>query len=288
MIPQKFEYVVAKSLDDAVQLLASYGPDARIVSGGHSLIPLMKVRLLAPSALIDLGRVEELRFVREEGGEIVIGGLTTYRMLESSPLLLERAPLLAETASQIGDVQVRNRGTIGGNLTHADPASDLPAAVLALGARMKVVGPGGSREIPADSFFVDMLQSAVEKGEILSEVRVPLSRSGSGSSYRKARQSASGFALVGVAASLSLEMGKCADIRIGVTGLGLKPYRAVTVEEKLKGNALGDDLIREACSGIADQVEVLSDLHASAEYRRALGEVYARRAIETAAASVRT
>ena len=194
MIPQKFDYVVAKSVDEAIKLLEEYGSDAKILSGGHSLIPMMKFRLATPPVLIDVGRIEELRFIREEGDDIVIGSLATHHMLESSALLQEKVPVLAAAAAQIGDVQVRNRGTIGGSLAHGDPAADLPAAVLALNARMKVVGPARDEEIQASRFFVDMLQTAVQPGEMLTEVRIKKSEAGKGGAYLKMPQPASGFA----------------------------------------------------------------------------------------------
>jgi carbon-monoxide dehydrogenase medium subunit len=283
MIPASFDYVVAKSLDDAVDLLSKHGEDARVLSGGHSLVPLMKMRLAAPSVLIDLGRIPELRFIRDEGDEIVIGGMTTHHMLESSPLLREQLPLLAETAAHIGDAQVRNRGTIGGSLVHADPASDLPAPMLALDAVFTVVGLSGSRHIPAESFFVDLLQSAVQKGEILSEVRIRKPAAGSGSAYMKMVQSASGFAIVGAAALVVLDGSVCSDIRIGVTGVGLKPFRARSVEDRLRGSTLDTASVRGGCKGLTSGIEVLSDIHASAEYRQDLAEVYVRRSVETAA-----
>lgn len=287
MIPSNFDYVVAKSVDEAVRLLGERGSEAKLIAGGHSLIPLMKLRLATPSVLIDVGRISDLRFIREEGDEIAVGGLATHYMLESSALLLEKAPLLALTAAHIGDVQVRNRGTIGGSLVHADPASDLPAAILALDARMKVVGSKGAREIPADGFFVGMLQSAVSSDEILTEIRVRKSAAGSGAAYVKVSQPASGFAIVGVATNLTLSNGKCSDIRIGITGVGPKPYRASNVESKLRGTSLDGDTLRSACADAARDVEALSDIHASAEYRKALAVIYTRRSIEAATARTR-
>ncbi len=287
MIPPKFDYVVAKSVDEAVNLLSRYGSDAKILSGGHSLIPLMKFRLAAPAVLIDVGRIEALRFIREEGEDIVIGGLATHHMLESSALLREKAPVLSMAAACVGDVQVRNRGTIGGSLVHADPAADLPAAVLALNARMKVVGPGREQEIPAGRFFLDMLQTALQPDEILTEIRIKKSEAGKGSAYLKVHQPASGFAIVGVATCLTLEGDKCAGIRIGITGVGPKPYRASEVEAGLLGNTLDGETLRSACARATKGIEALSDIHASAEYRKDLAAIYTRRSVEAAAARAR-
>jgi carbon-monoxide dehydrogenase medium subunit len=284
MIPSRFEYVAAKSVQEAVALLGRHGSDAKLLAGGHSLIPLMKLRLASPAVVIDLSRIPELRFIREEGDDLVIGGMTTYHALESSALIGEKAPLLAEVAGHIGDAQVRNRGTIGGSLVHADPAADMPAAALALDARMKVVGPSGEREIPAASFFVDMLQTAVGPNEVLAEVRVAKAARATGSAYRKVAQAASGFALVGVAAVVTLDRGRCSNLRIAVTGIATKPYRASGVETALQGRGLEADAVAAACASIADGVDALSDIHASGEYRKSLAAVYARRAIEAASA----
>jgi carbon-monoxide dehydrogenase medium subunit len=273
---------------EAVKLLDQGGGDAKVLSGGHSLIPLLKLRLAGPSLLVDVGRIPELRSIRSDGEDLVIGALSTYHDVERSSLLKKRCPLLPLTAQQVGDIQVRNRGTIGGGLVHADPAADLPAAIVALDARMTVVGPGGSREIGAADFFPGMLQSALESNEILSEIRVRRSSSGpgsgNGSAYFKMPQSASGFALVGVAATLSLSNGSCSDIRIGITGVAPTPFRAREAEASLKGSGLDEQALRSACTTVARGVEALSDIHASAEYRKELAAIYARRAVAAAAA----
>jgi len=202
-------------------------------------------------------------------------------------LLQEKAPVLSMAAARVGDVQVRNRGTIGGSLVHADPAADLPAAVLALNASIKVVGAGGEREIPADRLFVGMLESAVKPDEILTEIRVRKSEAGNGAAYLKVPQPASGFAVVGIATTLSWAGGKCTGIRIGVTGVGQKPYRAAEVESRLMGTSLDDAALRSACARAAEGVETLSDIHASAEYRKELAVIYTRRCVEAAAARAR-
>jgi len=282
MIPVNFDYVAAKSVDEALELLGRHGADAKLLAGGHSLIPLMKLRLALPSVLIDLGRIAELRYVRDEGSEIAVGGMTTYYTLASSEVVRQKSPLLAEAAAAVGDVQVRNRGTIGGSLVHADPASDMAAAVLALDARMILVGPSGKREVPAGSFFVGMLQSAVAPNEVLTEIRVKKSQANSGAAYLKLAQPASGFALVGVAARVTFTGAKCSEIAVAVTGVAPKPFRAASVEARLRGSSLDAETLALACADVAEGVEALSDIHASAEYRKAVASVYARRALETA------
>ena len=282
MIPVNFDYVAAKSVDEALELLGRHGADAKLLAGGHSLIPLMKLRLALPSVLIDLGRIAELRYVRDEGSEIAVGGMTTYYTLASSEVVRQKSPLLAEAAAAVGDVQVRNRGTIGGSLVHADPASDMAAAVLALDARMILVGPSGKREVPAGSFFVGMLQSAVAPNEVLTEIRVKKSQANSGAAYLKLAQPASGFALVGVAARVTFTGTKCSEIAVAVTGVAPKPFRAASVEARLRGSSLDAETLALACADVAEGVEALSDIHASAEYRKAVASVYARRALETA------
>src|SRR5947208_7737399 len=198
MYPAPFDYFRPTSLDEAVQLLAQHGDEAKLLAGGHSLIPAMKLRLAQPKALVDLGRIASLSGIREANGRLVLGAMTTHAEIEASPLVRSKCPLLAEVASHIGDMQVRNKGTIGGSLAHADPAADWPAAVLALDAEIEIAGPGGRRTVKADRFFVELLQTAIGTGEILSEIRVaPTPRS---VAYEKTEQKASGFALCGVAA----------------------------------------------------------------------------------------
>lgn len=283
MIPSAFEYFAARSLDEALQLLARHGDDAKLLAGGHSLLPLMKLRLAAPRLLIDLGRIAGLAYIRDEGGQIAIGAMTTHTDVERSSLLARRAPLLAETAAAIGDVQVRNRGTLGGSLAHADPAADYPAAVLALDAELKLVSERGTRTLAAKDFFLEMLTTALEPGEILTEIRFAADTARTGSAYRKLHQPASGFAIVGVAARLTLDAGaKCAAAVVGVTGVAPKAYRASGVERLLVGQTLDAKRIAQAAAKAAEGVEPLADLHASARYRRAMAEVFARRALTQA------
>jgi aerobic carbon-monoxide dehydrogenase medium subunit len=283
MIPKPFEYHAARDLAEATRLIAQFGAEGKVLAGGHSLIPLMKLRLAAPQHLVDLGRIAELSYIRQDGARIQIGALTTHFQVESSKLLEEKCPLLPETAREIGDVQVRNRGTIGGSLAHADPAADYPAAIAALGAEMQAVSTRGERWIPAAEFFVDLLTTALEPDEILGAVRVPALPARAGDAYVKLPHPASGFAVVGVAARVVLdEKGSVEDLSVGITGVGPKAYRAAAVEDALRGKKPSAKGLREACARAAEGVEVNSDLYASADYRRHLVAVYTRRALEKA------
>jgi carbon-monoxide dehydrogenase medium subunit len=284
MIPAQFDYLTPASLDEAVSLLAQHSDDAKILAGGHSLIPAMKLRLAMPQVLIDIGRIKDLAYIKEEGGQIRIGAMTTHHQLESSDRLRDVCPLLPETAASIGDVQVRNRGTIGGSLAHADPAADWPAAIIALAGEMVAVGAGGERVIRADDFFVDMLTTALEPGEILREIRIPVPGDRFGHAYVKVAQPASGFAVVGVAVNLVRDQGgACQSASIGVTGVASKAYRAGAVENALTGSTLDAQAIAGAAAQVAEGVTINGDLYASEEYRRHLAQVYTRRAIELAA-----
>lgn len=285
MIPAPFEYFAPKSLEEALRLIERHGDEAKLLAGGHSLLPLMKLRLARPRYVIDLGRLRNLRYIREGNGRIAIGALTTHAEVETSALLRERCPLLPETAAEIGDVQVRNRGTLGGSLAHADPAADYPAAILALEAEMVATNSSGERTIPSKDFFVDLLTTQLRPGEILTEVRVPVLAERVGTAYRKLPQPASGFAIVGVAARVALDKdGKMETVCLGVTGVAAKAYRAGAVERALRGKAPNPKLVAEAARHAAQGVELLSDIHASAEYRRDMAGVYARRALERAIA----
>ena len=284
MIPAPFEYHVAKTLDEALRLVERHGDEAKLLAGGHSLLPLMKLRLAAPRYVIDIGHLRGMSYIREENGQIVIGALTTHAEIEQSALLASKCPLLPQTAAQIGDVQVRNRGTIGGSLAHADPAADYPAAILALGAEIMAANTSGARTIPARDFFVDMLTTQLHPGEILTQIRVAPRQPLSGTAYEKLHQPASGFAIVGVAANLLL--GKSAktveQAAIGITGLAAKAFRAEAVERALTGKTISDKVLEDASRNAAQGVEPLSDLHASAEYRREMARVFTRRAIARA------
>jgi carbon-monoxide dehydrogenase medium subunit len=271
MIPQNFEYETPASMKEALALLAS--GEAKILAGGMSLIPMMKLRLAAPERLVDLSRVPGLTGIREDGGSIRIGAMTTHHEVEESPLLRAKCPLLAETASHIGDVQVRNMGTMGGSVAHADPAADYPAALLALEAQVRLVSAGSERTLSMEAFLVDTLTTAIEPGEILLEVIVPVESTGAGVNYQKMVQPASGFAIVGVAARV-----RKGFARVGVTGLAGKAFRATGVEQIF--SATGD--IAKAAAVVADGVDANSDLYGSPEYRSQMARVYTARALTLA------
>ncbi|MEW6046171.1 MAG: xanthine dehydrogenase family protein subunit M [Bacillota bacterium] len=289
MYPPSFEYRRASSVREAIEMLAQWGGRARLLAGGHSLIPLMKLRLASPEALVDIGRVGEMRGIRVSDGQLVVGALTTHHELETSPVVRQYCPVLAEAASVIGDPQVRNRGTVGGNLAHADPASELPAVAVALDARMVAVGPAGQRTVEASNFFLGMLTTALAGDEVLTEVRFPArARMGGqrlGMAYAKLPHPASGYAVVGVAAVVSLDdAGACCDVRVGVTGVADRAYRASATEQALTGRQPGPAAIEEAAALATDGVDVQGDpLYASAEYRAHLCRVYVKRALAEAA-----
>jgi carbon-monoxide dehydrogenase medium subunit len=281
MIPAQFDYARANTLDEALNLLAQ-NEDAKILAGGHSLIPAMKLRLTQPPLLVDIGRIKDLSYIREEDGQIRIGAMTTHYQIESSDLLKAICPLLPECASHIGDMQVRNKGTIGGSLAHSDPAADWPAAILALNAELVAVSKNGERTIKADDFFVDLLTTALEPGEILREIR--LNKNGTHQAYVKMPHPASGFAVVGVAANLIVNgSNECQSASIGITGVSSKAYRASAVESALNGASLNEGTIQGAAAHATDGEDANGDLFASADYRRHLAEVFTRRAIQAAA-----
>lgn len=285
MIPAQFDYQAPTTIDEALTLLAANPDDAKILAGGHSLIPAMKLRLAQPAMLVDIGRIQDLSYIREEGNQILIGAMTTHYQLESSTLLQTLCPLLPECASHIGDVQVRNKGTIGGSIAHSDPAGDWPAAIIALGAAMIVVGKNGERAIKADDFFVDLLTTALGAGEILREIRIPKPTGRFGQAYQKVRHPASGFAVVGVAVNVQFgAQGSCESAAVGITGVASKAYRADAVQNALQGQSLNDQTIAAAASHATDGVDANSDLYASEEYRRHLAQVYTKRAIHAARA----
>ena len=287
MVPAPFHYIASATLDDAIGALASHGEEAMLLAGGHSLIPMMKYRLARPKILIDLNNITGLKGIRQDGDKIIIGALTTHYQIESSTLLKEKCPLLPETARVIGDVQVRNRGTIGGSLAHADPAADLPAAILALGGRLSMVGPKGERRVEAEKFFLEPMATVLNSTEILTEIHIPILPKGSRTAYLKVPQKASGFAIVGVAVWLKMQdNGTLDDIGVGITGLDAKPFRAKGVEEYLKGKRIDDGLIDEASSCVTKDLDPLEDIHASAEFRAHLARVHTAKAIHKAATMV--
>ena len=281
MIAQKFEYTAPRTLDEALHLLAA---GAKPLAGGMSLIPMMKLRLAAPEHLVDLGKLKDLNYVREADGALRIGATATHTDLESSPILRAKCPLLAETAAAIGDVQVRNMGTIGGSVAHADPAADYPAALQALEAKLVLKGSKSERILTAADFFVDAFTTSLQPSEIICEVIVPMETAGTGTSYQKMPQSASGFAIVGVAARVRRSAGKIALVRIAVTGLSNRAYRAAAAEQTLEGKVGSAAETQNAAALVSQGVDANSDLHASAEFRRHLAVVHAARALTVALA----
>ena len=287
MIPTPFDYQAPATLEEAIGLLANDPDGTKILAGGHSLIPAMKLRLAQPQRLVDIARIKSLAYIREEGDQILIGATTTHYQLESSDLLKRICPLLSLCGASIGDVQVRNKGTIGGSVAHSDPAGDWPAAILALDAEIVLVGPNGERTVKAANFFVDLFTTDLQPGEILREIRVKKPTGRFGQAYQKVPHPASGFAVVGVAVHLVLnDDGSCKSASIGVTGVGAKAYRAQAVESALAGSNLDDDVINAAVSHVCDGVDPNSDLSASGDYRRHLAQVHTRRALKAAKANV--
>jgi carbon-monoxide dehydrogenase medium subunit len=276
MIPIDFEYSAPANLKEALGLLAD--PGAKALSGGMSLIPMMKLRLATPEKIVDLSRIAELNGISESGGEVRLGALTTHFQVESSAAVRKSCPLLAETAAAIGDVQVRNMGTIGGSVAHADPSADYPAALQALEAKVRLVSAAGDRTVGIDEFLVDTFTTSAGPGEIVREVIVPVEAAGTGTAYAKMLQPASGFAIVGVAVRVRKSGGKVSFARIGVTGLSSRAYRAVKAEDALmKGAGVAD-----AAALVAGGAEASSDIHASVAYRKQMAKVYAGRAISAA------
>ena len=288
MIPAAFAYERASTVDEALSLLMEHGADAKLIAGGQSLLPLMKLRLARPDRLIDIGRIESLRGVRQTSdGRLAIGALTTYAQLLDEPTVMGLA-LMADALPRIADVQVRNRGTIGGAIAHADPAADMPALLLALEAEVVARSAHhGERTIPIGEFFDGAFSTALAPDELLTEIRVPSPSGSYGSAYRMLEQPASGFAIAGVAVVIGQTGGSSPDaqiddIRVAVTGVGEKPYRATSVENALRGSKLGSASIGSAVAGITEGVSVQSDIHADRAYRSAMAVVMAKRALEAA------
>jgi carbon-monoxide dehydrogenase medium subunit len=288
MLPASFEYERPASVEEAIELLKKYGEEAKILAGGHSLIPSMKLRLTRPSKLIDIGRISELKYIRDEDNTVAIGATVTHWMIESSNIIRSKIPLLSQTAGSIGDVQVRNMGTIGGSLAHADPAADYPAAILATEAEIVVQGPGGKRTIKAGDFFVDLFQTALEPNELIIEIRVPAHPPDTGVSYLKFPHPASGFAVVGCAAMVTVKDNTCQDVRVAFTGLANKAFRDEGVESALKGKEPNEANVQSAAEKAGEGAgEFLSDTFASGDYRHHLAKVYAKRALMQAIAQIR-
>jgi len=283
MFPASFGYVPAHSIEEALQLMAKHGEEGKLLAGGHSLIPAMKLRLTSPRMLIDLGTVPGLRGARIDGNYLVIGALTLHADVASSDLVRKHAPGLADAASVIGDVQVRNRGTIGGSVAHADPAADLPVILTALNAAMLVQSLAGNRVIAVDDFFTDFFTTAMSANEILTEIRVPMPPAGSGTAYAKLPHPASGYVVVSAGAWITRQAsGTCAAARVAIGGLGSGPVRAIATEMDLQGKPLTAQIIAGAATKAAEETDPDGDTYASTEYKRHVATVYARKAIEAA------
>ena len=279
MIPIAFDYEVAESVDHAIELLGQHGDEAKLLAGGHSLLPIMKLRLAAPTVLVDLGRIGDLNYVRDEGDHLAIGAMTRHCDMERDATIKEHCDLISYTASLVGDPQVRHRGTIGGSVSHGDAASDLPSALLALEATFVVKGSGGERTVAAGDFFEDYLQTTLAPDEVLTEIRVP-KLGGAGWSYKKFNRRAQDWAVVGVAAVVERSNGTIGSARIGLTNMGSTPLRATAAENALSG--ADPSSVAEATSSADEGTSPSSDIAASAEYRRHLARVLSKRAVEEA------
>jgi len=283
-VPAAFDYHAAKSLDEAIALLQQYGDDAKLLAGGHSLLPAMKLRLAQPAHLVDIGKVSGLSYIRQESGAVAVGALTTYTTIERSDLLRQHFALLPEGTTMIGDQQVRNRGTIGGSLAHADPAADMPGIVLALKADILVQGPKGVRTIKADDFFKGIFETALQPDEIVTEIRFALPPARSGSAYTKLANKASHYAVAGCAAVVTLDGdGTCSSASVVITGASEKATRASGVEVALVGKKLDEATVAAAAAHASDGLALLGDIHGSKAYRAQMTTVMARRAILKAA-----
>jgi aerobic carbon-monoxide dehydrogenase medium subunit len=284
VIPAPFAYARPTTVEEALQAIADGGEDVKILAGGQSLIPVMRLRLAAPETVVDLTRVSELRGVRDDGDAIVIGAMTTHHDVLVDPLIAQHAPLIAEATETVADRQVRARGTFGGALAHADPAGDLPAVALALDAEFVIAGPGGARRtVPAADFFVDYLTTALEEGELLVEIRVPKLAGQWGMHYEKFNRVAQAWSIVAVAAAVRREDGRIAEARIGLTNMGPTPLRARAAEAALAGVAASADAIAAAAQAAAEGTSPSNDLNAQADYRQHLAQVLTRRAVTAAA-----
>ena len=283
MYPAAFEYHAPTSVKEALGLLGKLGDDAKLLAGGHSLVPMMKFRLAQPKHLIDLRKVPGLSGIKQDGNALVIGAMTTHWEVESSSVVKSKLPVLSEVAGVIGDPAVRNKGTVGGSAAHADPAADWPAAMIALGAEFVCEGPKGRRTVTVDEWFKGLMATAVKEDEILIEIRVPVPAAGSGAAYMKFPHPASRFAVVGVAAAVTLDkQGACTSASVGVTGAGTKAVRAKGVEAALQGKKLDAAAIEAAAQKAAEGVDVQADLQGSVEYKSHLCRVFAKRAITEA------
>ena len=282
MIPASFEYLRASTIEEALSLLEEHGDDAKLLAGGHSLLPAMKLRLATPSYLIDIGRIDSLKSIEEANGRITIGAMVTHRQLESADAITSQVPDLARAAAGIGDPQVRNLGTLGGSVAHADPASDYPAVLLSADATIVIQGRGGQRSIASEDFFIDLFMTELEEGELITAVQIPSLPPATGATYLKFPHPASRFAVVGCAARVSLHDGSCADVRVAFNGISGAAFRDAGVESALIGQAPSEAAIEFAAGKAAIGAEPMGDAFASAEYRGHLAKVFARRALREA------
>ncbi|MDF2968165.1 MAG: carbon monoxide dehydrogenase, medium subunit [Nocardioidaceae bacterium] len=278
MIPTEFDYHAPESVDEALRLLAGAGDEAKLLAGGQSLLPVMRLRMAAPEVVIDLGRIEALRGVRDDGESIVIGAMTPHFEVVESALVHEHALVLSEAAATVADPQVRHRGTFGGALAHADPAGDMPAPVLALGGELVIQGPGGQRTVAAADFFEDYFTTALGEDEILTEIRIP-KHTGWGGHYEKFTRVAQQWSIVAVAAAVRAEGGSITEARVALTNMGSVPIRATAVEQALAGTPADADSVRAAVAAVAEGTSPPSDINGDADYRRHLAAVLTRRAV---------
>jgi carbon-monoxide dehydrogenase medium subunit len=283
MIPGEFEYHAPTSVEEALTLLERLGEEAKPLAGGHSLIPAMRFRLAQPQFLVDLNRIGDLSYIREEGGTLRIGAMTRESELEHSPLVQQKYALLADAGRVIADPLVRNRGTVGGNLAHADPANDHPAVMLAYGATLVARGTGGTREIPVDDFFTGLFENALAPGELLVEIRIPTPGAGQGGAYRKLERKVGDYATAAVAVQLTVEGGRCTTARIGLTNVSPVPMRARGAEQALIGNPLADEVLEAAGRAAAAECDPSGDLRGGVDYKRDMVRVLLKRAARSAA-----
>lgn len=284
MIPAAFDYAAPASVEEALALLAEHGDEAKIIAGGQSLLPVLRLRLNAPEFVIDLGKIDALRGIREDGDALVIGAMTTHAAVAKDPLVAQHAALIGKAVASVADAQVRNRGTFGGALAHADPAGDVGAPALALGAQFVIAGQDGTtRTVDASDFFVDLFETSIAEDELLTEVRIP-KYTGWGAHYEKFVRIAQQWSIVAVAAAVRSEEGKIAEARVALTNMGSTPIRATSVEQALQGLPATDEAVRAAVSAVADGTNPPTDLNGDADYRRHLAQVLTRRAVLSAAA----
>jgi carbon-monoxide dehydrogenase medium subunit len=283
MIPSSFEYFAPTSVSEALSLLSQHGEDAKILAGGHSLIPMMKLRLAAPPTLIDINGLTDLDYIEEENGHLKIGALCKEVALERSDVIEEKFPIILDTAKVIADPLVRNLATVGGNLAHGDPANDHPATMIALGAVLKIEGPKGSRTVSARDFFVDLMTTVLEPNEILTEIQIPTPPENSGGAYVKVERKVGDYAIAAVAAQVTVDAnGACRDVGIGLTNVGSVPIKAEKAESHLRGKSLDETSIKEAGRQASEECDPTEDLRGNEDYKRALVRVLTQRALNNA------